>query len=51
MHPVDPWLVIFVAGFQFVIGGAIGFNIGINYMLKRWQRAGLRQRPDPKEKP
>ena len=46
MHPVDPWLVIFIAGFQFVVGGAIGFNVGINYMLKRWQSAMPRQGVD-----
>ncbi len=35
MHPVDPWLCIFVSVVQFFVGGTIGFNIGVNYAMKR----------------
>lgn len=38
MHPVDPWLVIFLAVFQLVLGGGLGFRIGVVYVLRRIAR-------------
>lgn len=49
MHPVDPWLVLFVALICWMMGASVGFNIGIRKHPAPWgyDHAGRPMRHPP----